>query len=635
MTYPMEHTRPAVYRQTPFFWTALFMIFLLSVVISTSYRGITHDEGIGGFRWAAERIVANEPLVNDSDVAEGSRALKYPARLIYSLFIALGYKLVGINLLAYHVFPFVFQVVNPLLFFWVVLRFSNRLWWSFGGTILFLFHPFNFVYLNQPHNHPFFVCILLCLVLVFQQALRCPKWLLLSGILSTLLIVTRFEGGCIFVTLLYGLYLFERRSSGIPVKWLFGSIGMLLLVYVIFALSLDFPLQYPIYYLSLVFRRQAEYGSGFSYHELTLRAIRIFMYWFFGGKFFAPLLGGLVILGIVEQFRQRIFFPTALFFPYFFFLVFIYNGRFDATYLAVATFCIPWYVLLLLSGIQMISRFLSRLLKSSFRRGLSYRKVNLNHSLPIFMVFIICVVFGRATYSLMLITEDAIPASTLWRIIRANPPMPRNPLYQETRIPLSQHEEYEIELREELIKAVRGRYRSWYIHKIGQYAFKHGFPEKARGNTDFVYVDDFESPEKWETDRSSIASSSPLWSQRYAGRLGAFPYGKEGFFIYKFDFAKPIESVTISDLHTQWGIGDVTKMWTSTDGEHWTLRYHNWNVHYTEDPYYQFFPDEFKGYSTLYIKYFFHAGDKTRTGNDNRGASLEEFSLAVNYSNPQ
>ena len=87
----------------------------------------------------------------------------------------------------------------------------------------------------------------------------------------------------------------------------------------------------------------------------------------------------------------------------------------------------------------------------------------------------------------------------------------------------------------------------------------------------------------------------------------------------------------MSDIHTQWGLGDVTKMWTSTDGEHWTLRYNDWNVHYTKDYYYQFFADEFKDCKTLFIKYYFYAGDQTRTGNDNRGASLEEFAFAVTY----
>jgi hypothetical protein len=54
-------------------------------------------------------------------------------------------------------------------------------------------------------------------------------------------------------------------------------------------------------------------------------------------------------------------------------------------------------------------------------------------------------------------------------------------------------------------------------------------------------------------------------------------------------------------------------------------------VRNTGDHYYQFFDDEFEGDRSLFIKYYFYAGDKRRTGDDNRGASLREFSVAVQY----
>ena len=615
--------------------TAIVTLIILAGVVSGSYRGILHDEGIGSFREGAQRIAAGQPLLTRAELAEESRAQKkFPARLFYLITIAIGYKLVGMGLLAFHLFPYIFQLLNVSLMFVVTARFFKSSWWGVVGGILFICWPFNVVFLNQQHNHPFFVCFLLWLALFFDLALERPQWLLGFGVAASLLIYTRFEDGLMFVTLLYATYVISRWKQGIPARWMLASIGALLFTHSAFALIFDFPLTYPFYYLPQLATRQESYGAmAVSSIEATKVAGRYFLSWFLGGKIAALLIGGLFVIGVVTQLKKRLFYPLALFVPYCIFLLFIYNGRVEITFLAVGTFLTPGFLLILLSGMQgsaivVRNYWQARLVAKTLTPRLM-TAIEITSSV-VFLVLLLAACL-RATNSLALVVEDAIPAAPLWRIAQANPPVLGNPAYQEAFLALNRDERIPVMFRESLIKAVRGDYRSWYLRQIGATAFERKMPEKSRATADFVYYDDYETNVQWEKDRMSSEGTSSLWNAEYAGRLGAFPLGQEGGFAYKFDLPRPIDTVTLSDIHTQWGPGDVVKMWTSFDGQQWTLRYDNRNVRYTEDYYYRFFDDEFDGATTIYIKYFFHAGDRTRTGNDNRGASLDEFSLAVNY----
>ncbi len=613
------------------------LIFCMSFFVSSSYRGIAHDEGIGGFRAGAMRILARQPILSGADIESGTDAVKLPARLIYLIFIAIGCKIFGINLVAFHIFPYLLQIINPCLFFLVAYRLYKKMWWGFAGALLFIFHPFNFVYLNQQHTHPIFVFFLLILLLLLDSSVRNPKLLVILGAVSSLLLLTRFTGGVIFVTMIYTVYIVNRWSRGIPLKWLLLSLGALLITYSVFALYFGFPVLFPFYYFpSLLQRSEAFEGSiSLSFYQATMQAFRNILNWYFCGKLIAPFLVLLVFIGAITQIRQRVFLPIALYLPHFLFISLVFPGRVDAGWLEPLTFSVPGFILMLLSGIQTIHHVL---FSGTLRIKRNVANVTRAIQFPFLQKLLVPVVmiillgfFGRSAYSLAIVAEDSHPASTMWRIVKNNPPLPGNPLYKEPYIQLNREERLPVKLREEVYKTVRGSYRSWYIHRVGQYAFEQDLPEQAGSHADFFYVDDYEAKDKWETDRYHIEGTSPLWNDEFPGRIGAFPFGKGGSFVYKFDFSSPIDDVIISDIHTQWGFGDVTKMWTSTDGEHWTLRYYNWNVHYSKDYYYQFFEEEFDGQRSLFVKYYFFAGDKTRTSNDNRGSGLEEFSLAVKY----
>lgn len=609
------------------------MLICLSGLASTCYRGMGHDEGLGSFRKAGLRIIERQPLFDKkADIGDA----KDPARLVYIAFIALGYKLVGITLTALHLFPFLFQLLNPWLCFLLLYSVYRNIWWGLAGALLFLVHPFNLVYLNQQHNHPFFVFFLLVISLVFPYTVKHPKFLALFGCLASLLILTRFEDGMFFVLFLYGVYLVSCRKSGIPWRWLAVSLITLFLTHVLAAVLFDFPLLYPFDYVAELSQRQTTYGARYSAWQATKMVLQYYVYWYFGGKFIAPFLLGFLAVGTIEQIRSGRWYPVAIFWPYFFFLIFVYNGRFEIINLPVTTFTVIGFLWLVLRGMRTVGIWAERVIRKTVplllqRLEKLWGRRMLPRAASVVTNIVLLGFFLKSAYALAVIVEDGQPASTLWRIVKSSPPLPGHPAYQKTFVPLNHEERFPVRLREELFRAVRGEYRSWFLHTIGEHAFEHQLPEKAWEQADFSYRDEYESKNRWEQDRLFFEGSSPLWNERYAGRLGAFPGGAEASFVYRFDIPHPIDTVTISDIHTQWGVGDRVKMWTSTDGEQWTLRHDNWNVYYTKDYYYRFFDDEFDGQTSVFVKYSLKAGDKTRAADDNRGASLQEFTIAVNY----
>ena len=593
-------------------------IVCLSCLASTFYRGMGHDEGLGSFRKGGQRIVEGEPLY---DQEAGIGDAKDPARLVYIAFIALGYKLVGFNLTALHLFPYLFQIINPWLFFVVAYMFTRNIWWGAAGSLMFIVHPFNLIFLNQQHTHPFFVFLLLVISLVFHYAVENPKFLALVGCLASLLILTRLEDGGLFVIIIYAVYLLYRLNSGVPWKWLFVSVGILFFTHVICAYIFDFSLLYPMDYVAELTQRQTAYGARYSFLEATKRVLRYYLNWYVGGKLLAPFLLLFFLMGMIVQFKRGQFYPLAIFLPYFLFLIFLYNGRFEIINLPVTTFTVPGFLLLILSGMQAVCAWVHTRLRRPLLRPV----------LNTLLIIIVLGLFSRSAYALAILVEDGQPAATMWQIVKNNPPLPGNPTYQQTSVPLNDEQQFPVRLREELFRTVRGNYRSWFLKTIGEYAYEQDLPEKAMNQADFSYHDDYETKDKWEQDRQDLEGNTPLWNGNYPGQLGAFPYGTSASFVYKFEFPKPVKDVTLSDIHTQWGFGDVVKMWTSPDGQQWILRYDNWNVRYTKDYYYQYFPAEFDGQTTLFIKYFFKAGDQNRPADDNCGASLQYFVLAVNY----
>ncbi len=604
-------------------------LFALSIAANSFYRGIAHDEGLGGYCNGATRILNGGPLVTPGNEDEDSR---YPARLLYMIFIAISVKLVGWNLFALHLFPYLIQLLNPLLFFIVARRFFKNDWWALSGTLLFLVHPFNVVFLNQQYSSPFFDFFLLVLVIFFQRSLDNPKQLIWFGICSSLLLFTRLEDGIIFVSWLYIAYLLHCRKY-LPWRWLAASLGALFATHSLAAWYFQFPLSYPVYAIIRILHIQEGRGAGMSFIALTTLAVKIFMTWYFGGKLFAPFVAALLIIGTVEQFKRHIYYLISIFFPHFLFLLFVYNGRHDIGMIPLPQTVIP-FLLLVLTGIRTMNAFCLMFMK----RRLSFFRVRQIEKTPAFanLISIVAIValigvFSIKAFQLGYLIQDMIPASTIWQIIKTNPPLPGNLSYKEPIIRLTPEINLPIKLREEIYRSVLGKYRAENFEVIGQYVADNHIFERELNQTDFSYVDTYDSKERWEADRRNVTGDSPLWNQQFSGRIGAFPLHASGSFEYHFTFPAPIEYVIIQDAHSQWGPEDRIRLWTSPDGRAWTARYNDTRTRYKHDRYYQFFDEEFDGQTSLFIKYEFYAGDAERKGDDNRGASLDEFGLLVKY----
>lgn len=598
---------------------AIFIaLFILSIAANSFYRGIAHDEGLGSYCNGAIRILSGVPLVVPGNELEDSR---YPARLLYMIFIAIGVKLLGWNLAALHLFPYLIQLFNPLLFFIAARRFFNDTKWAIGGTLLFLVHPFDVVFLNQQYSSPFFDFLLLALVILFQRAIDHPKLLIWFGVCSSLLLFTRLEDGIIFVSWLYFAYLLHCWKH-LPWKWLAASLGAFVATHAFMAWYFQFPLSYPVYAIRRILGFQANYGAGMSYIDLTKAAIRNFTAWYFGGKFLATFVVIFLLLGTFTQIRTRIFYPACLFFPHFLFMLLVYNGRKEVVMLGLPYTVIP-FLLLLMTGMQTC---LSALPADRRKKITSIKSAALA-----FMLLVMLAAWAMQANRLGHVMNDTIPSASIWRIIKANPPLPGHPSYQEPVVRLTPEETLPIKLRETVYQQVLGTHRPEGFEVIGKYTKENHLFETMAAQADFSYVDTYDSKERWETDRRNFAGDSTLWNDEYPGKLGAFPLHASGSFEYHFTFPKQIEYVIIQDTHSQWGPKDRMRLWTSSDGKKWTVRYGDLRARYKSDPYYQFFDSEFDGQTTLFIKYEFYAGDAERKGNDNRGASLDEFGLLVKY----
>ena len=586
---------------------SLSLIFLTAFLSSSSYRGIYADDLPRYIQWA-DAIYFQEGL-------QGSEGMSNPEKSIASIFlsasIAFAYHIVGHTLLALHLFPFLFALATPLLFFWLLRRIVQHDLWALFGTLTYIVYPTNPVWLNQTFAEPIFICWFVLTMLLVEYAKEHPHLLIFTGITTAFMVTARVFDGLMFTAFTLFAILYEYRKK-FPLMPFVVAIAVFLSIMLLCPLFFGFSFARYYEYFQFMLTKDAvavNYAGEMSPTALTIIAVKSLIRWDLGNLF---ALGVCLFLGVgaVATIKKNVVLPLISVACYSVFLLFILGGRgMEPLLTRLASKMLPGMVVLLIIGGKTLVDWIAR---TSLPR-----KALLSHVISVlFFLGIAAMSFERnqAFFGLM---ADIIPASPLWKIIETNPPLPIGRQF------------YNIEFRESIYKAVLGNYRPSYRSILAEKAWDANEPKLARQAADFSYYTAFRD-EQWKTEALRTEGTSPLWTPLHPERIGAFPAGADGTVIYEFLFPHPVRTVTISDVHSQWEPGDIVRLWISENGKDWTLQYDD-DVRYKKTYYHNTFEYSPNGISKLYVKYYFYAGDRARANDDNRGASLEQFSLAATF----
>ncbi|GAK57900.1 4-amino-4-deoxy-L-arabinose transferase and related glycosyltransferase of PMT family [Candidatus Vecturithrix granuli] len=590
-------------RKQAIMYGGVLSLFIIAGAVSLSYRSIWGTD-IRGYIYRADAIYFNHQLPS---------AIGAISSVLYPVNIALAYPLVGHTLLATHLFNLLMWLLTPILFFFLLRRMLHNDIWAWIGAIIYLGYPTNFVLLNQNSTEVVLVFWLMVTFLLIEYGRTRPALLSLVGITCALMVLTRLFDGLLFTGILGIAICYDHRKR-LPVRWLALGIMLFIGVQWVFSVILGYSLletydKYIRLGVDAYFLPTEQNSSGD--RGVILNALA-YTRWFLGKKW-APMFLLCIVPGCVHLLRKNRTAPAAAFLAYSMFLVFFLGGVFrEPFFLRQAVKVIVPLVIVLICGAKMWYDWLNQAL------GRTGKWI----APSVFVIiFLGCAsLFYHQNSVFIMIMEDIIPPSSLLKIIRSNPELPVFP-------PTGTED---VELRENMIKAVTGAYRPSYLSRVAQQAWEKGLPHQERAQADFAYHATFEDETSWRTDGVKITGTSPLWLAERPGHLGAFPYQAEATLVLMFTFPQKAQKIMISDIHSQWSPGDVLRMWTSSDGQRWTLR-HDYALRYRKMYYHEELTEEIAGIKTLYVKYYFYAGDPSRDASDNRGAALDEFSLAVTF----
>ncbi len=583
------------------------LLFLMTFFVSSSYRGIYADDLPRYIQWA-DAIYFQEGL-------EGHEGMSNPEKSIASIFlsasIALAYYVVGHTLLALHLFPFLFALATPLLFFGLLRRILQHDLWAFFGTMVYIVYPTNPVWLNQTFAEPIFVCWFVLTMLIVEYAKEHPRLLILAGITTAFMVTARLFDGLVFTAFTLLAILYEHRKKFPFMPFVFAIVSFLSVILLCpFLFGFSFARYYEYVHFMLTKDTLAvNYVGDSSPLALTIIASKTFIRWYLGGPF---AIGVCIILGIgtVATIKKNVVFPVIGVTGYSAFLLFILGGRgIEPLLTRLGSKMLPGLVILLIVG--------GKTLVDRMAQTARPRKILLSHLVSVLFFGGIAAMSFRTNQAFFGLVADIIPASSLWKIIEKNPPLPVGRQF------------YSIEFRESVYKSVLGNYRPSYRSLLAKKAWDANEPDIARQMADFSYYTAFRD-EQWKTDAFRVEGTSPLWTPAHPDRIGAFPAESDGTVIYKFSFPQPVRTVTISDVHSQWEPGDIVRLWISENGTDWTMQYDD-DIRYKKTYYHNKIEYRPNGISALYVKYYFYAGDQSRANDDNRGASLEQFSLAAAF----
>ena len=584
---------------------------IIAAMTSFVYRGIYPDDLPRYSAWA-ETILSHKGL--------GSVSPDSTASVLYHALIALAYILVGKDLFAAHLFPYLFAVITPISMFLLLHQIIRNPLWAFMGTIAYLVFPTNIIWTNQPLTEPIFLFWLMLTMLCIELAKIRYAFLVLVGIAAAFMMLTRLFDGFLYASLACMAIIIQHRKQ-FPIKMVIGAFAGFVGIHLLASFLFDYSLlQYYYYYRIMPQHLVSVYPYENTPFMQTMIAIKSFIRWY-SYSIFVPIFLGVLVAGFMDTLRKNIVFPALCLTAYAGFILFLYQARHIETFnLRLGVKMIPSLIVLFVCGVKWLYDSL-----------LASQKRHFIMMAYIFVVSIIAIFTMTAVQkNIQFITfmTDIIPSSSLWEIIQ------HRPVYAQAQPQaalLAQEPAFaEKAFREEVIKVIKGSYRPSYRLKLAQHAWSNNEPRQAREHADFAYHDTFEDGRTWKTDAIEVTGTSLLWTDKHQGHLGAFPYQADGTVVYRFSFPRKAGKIVLSDIHTQWSPDDIVRMWTSFDGQQWTLR-HDDNFYRQKMYYHEVMTEEIEGTQTLYVKYYFYAGDAERSASDNRGASLDEFSLAVTF----
>ena len=583
----------------------LLVTFIIACAVSISYRGIFSDDS-RDYIYRADVIYFEGRLNTESDEAVSS--------FFYPLLIALAYRFVGHTLLSSHLFPFLFAVMIPLLFFLLIEKLFHHVGWACLGALVYICYPTNIVWLNQNLTEPIFTFWVVLTLLLFEFAIERPAFFIAVGAAASFAVLTRLFDGLIFAGVI-GLALLYQCWRRLSWKWivfaLLTFIGIQFLASEIFHFSL---LDYRTYFSTVAQENaQAAPPSPAESFQDTMIAAQAYLRWYFAEKW-ALFPSCLLLCGIWKLSRMHTIHIPLHFILYSLFLLLVYGRRGQEIFvMRHGSPTIPALTILLIAG----GKYVYDTIRAS-KLSQTYRAI------PYVFLAILLSFWGKTNFQGSLrfidVMADIIPATSFWQILRTNPEYPP---YVEGNI---------VPIRENIIKEVLGDYRPSYRTKLAQKDWEDDLPRKEREQADWAYHETFDDRLSWKTDMVEVTGTSPLWTEEHPGIIGAFPYKSEGTVVFHFSFPQKAEKIVISDIYAQWSPGDIVRMWTSTDGQQWTLR-HDDKLWSQKTYYHHSLTDNIAGTQAFYVKYYLYAGDPTRSASDNRGAFIEELSLAVTYEN--
>ena len=532
-----------------------------------------------------------------------SEITKHPP--LYSLLLGPSVLIYGRTLMALHFFPILFFLAIPLCLYFLGRHIFRNNLVAFLCALLYLIFPTNLRHLTTPLTEPICVALILASFLLLEKCRRDLKYLPFFGLVLALLFLTRYE--TIPLILLEFIYLIvflikEKRISRRNVFLIILVIAIFQIPFVVFNLSEGSLVPgRAIHALQLVYHHLANPETRMYPDYPPLRLVGVSYNIYLGGN---PLLPVMILGGICFAWYRRsgLLIIASIWCAALYGLIIFYGTN-------------TWILRHLTKVTPFICLFICYLLFEIWNLGLkSSRNILSFFPFVLFLTALILSVLYTSARDYRAFQDDtrySLERASLLQLSRTNPDIP--PVKDWIALKIQK-----LNVAEETFRAVLG------------YARK---PAYLRKRAEVFELENFYSDFTATDFLQQITRHDPVdrfWKGPGSGRLGILPKFRDGTITLRFRFEKPVCGMEYCDRHIAWTRDDRVTLLFSLDGEEWETWYSDARCY---DPItygtYREFPGE--NHRTIYLKYYFHAGDARREPLDNGGAALEEMAFSVDF----